>query len=307
MSFLFIIDKPTVLKIQKDTTVHLMKEFLKQEKEIFFCEMNNLTINQNNLVKFNCNRIKKIVDEIEYDQPKIMSGQDFKKIWMRKDPPFDQNYLNASFILDHVSKSGVEVINSGSSLRNHNEKLCILHFPNIISPTIVSSSPTTIKAFIKEHKKVILKPIDGMAGDGIFMATSSDQNLNVIIETMTCSGIQVIMVQKFIPEIKDGDKRIILIDGKPLPFGLSRIPQHNEIRANLAKGGKGVIKKLTRRDHEIIDIINPYLKDHQLRFVGIDIIGDYLTEINVTSPTGLVEIEDQAQINFTESIVNALA
>jgi len=164
-----------------------------------------------------------------------------------------------------------------------------------------------LKNFIGEHKKVILKPIDGMAGNGIFMVTSSDQNMNVILETMISDTNQLVMAQKFIPEVKYGDKRIILIDGEPLPYALARIPQNNEIRANLAKGGKGIIKKLSENDMAIVAAIKPYLRKNNFRFVGIDVIGNYLTEINVTSPTGLVEIQNQAKVNFSKSIVDALS
>jgi glutathione synthase len=179
----------------------------------------------------------------------------------------------------------------------------ILQFPDLISPTLVSASPMMLKKFINKNKKVILKPIDGMAGNGIFMVTSMDPNLNVILETMITNN-RLIMAQKFISDIKKGDKRIILVDGEPIPYALARIPQNNEIRANLAKGGKGIIQQLSDKDMYIINTIKPYLKHNKFRFVGIDIIGEYLTEINVTSPTGLVEIEEQSKTNFTESIVN---
>lgn len=307
MSYLFIIDEPSNLKIQKDTTVHLMKEFMMQGRIIFCCGISDLIIDENNEVKFLCKRIIKINDKLELEGLMVKNAANFKKIWVRKDPPFDEAYLNASFILDHIKGAKDKVINPGSSLRNHNEKLGILQFPELISPTIVSSSGLIIKKFINKHKKVILKPLDGMAGNGIFMVSPKDQNLNVILETITSSSNQVIMVQKFIPDIKKGDKRIILIDGEPLPFALARIPQNNEIRANLAKGGKGIIQKISAKDNKIIEAIKPYIKKHHLRFVGIDIIGEYLTEINITSPTGLVEIQAQAKINLTEYIVNALS
>jgi glutathione synthase len=303
MSYIFIIDSPANLNIQKDTTVHLMKEFMRQDKEIFCCGINDLTIDEQNEVIFSCNKINKISNKIELEKSTINNAKDFKTIFVRKDPPFDQTYLNATFIMDHISNAGGIVINPGSSLRNHNEKMGILHFYNHISPTLVSASPTMLKKFINENKKVILKPIDGMAGNGIFMASANDPNLNVILETMIAND-QLIMAQKFIPDIKKGDKRIILIDGEPIPYALARIPQNNEIRANLAKGGKGIIQKISDKDMHIINTIKPYLKQNNFRFVGIDIIGEYLTEINVTSPTGLVEIEAQSKTNFTESIVN---
>jgi glutathione synthase len=303
MSYIFIIDKPENLKIRKDTTIHLMKEFIRQEKEIFCCGINDLTIDEHNEVIFSCNKIKKINNKIDLEQSIIKNAKYFKTIFVRKDPPFDQIYLNTTFIVDHISQTGGKVINPGSSLRNHNEKMGILQFPDLISPTLVSASPMMLKKFINKNKKVILKPIDGMAGNGIFMVTSMDPNLNVILETMITNN-RLIMAQKFISDIKKGDKRIILVDGEPIPYALARIPQNNEIRANLAKGGKGIIQQLSDKDMYIINTIKPYLKHNKFRFVGIDIIGEYLTEINVTSPTGLVEIEEQSKTNFTESIVN---
>ena len=303
MSYIFIIDSPANLIIQKDTTVHLMKEFMRQDKEIFCCGINDLTINEQNEVIFSCNKIKKISNKIDLEKSTTNNAKDFKTIFVRKDPPFDQTYLNATFIMDHISNAGGNVINPGSSLRNHNEKMGILQFSNHISPTIVSACPSMLKKFINENKKVILKPIDSMAGNGIFMVSANDPNLNVILETMIAND-QLIMAQKFIPDIKKGDKRIILVDGEPIPYALARLPQNNEIRANLAKGGKGIIQKISDKDMHIINTIKPYLKQNNFRFVGIDIIGEFLTEINVTSPTGLVEIEAQSKTNFTESIVN---
>jgi glutathione synthase len=303
MSYIFIIDKPENLKIRKDTTIHLMKEFIRQEKEIFCCGINDLTIDEHNEVIFSCNKIKKINNKIDLEQSIIKNAKYFKTIFVRKDPPFDQIYLNTTFIIDHIPQTGGNVINPGSSLRNHNEKMGILQFPDLISPTLVSASSMMLKKFINKNKKVILKPIDGMAGNGIFMVTSMDPNLNVILETMLANN-RLIMAQKFISDIKKGDKRIILVDGEPIPYALARIPQNNEIRANLAKGGKGIIQQLSDKDMHIINTIKPYLQQNKFRFVGIDVIGEYLTEINVTSPTGLVEIEEQSKTNFTRSIVN---
>jgi len=307
MSYLFIIDKACSLNIPKDTSVQLIKEFINQKKDVYCCEIHNLSIDNGMRGNVLCSLINSIGTQINLAEQKMVLASKFKKIFVRKDPPFNQAYLNLTFILDHIKMEGVEVINDGASLRNHNEKLSILQFNDIISPTIVSSSTEMLKNFIGEHKKVILKPIDGMAGNGIFMVTSSDQNMNVILETMISDTNQLVMAQKFIPEVKYGDKRIILIDGEPLPYALARIPQNNEIRANLAKGGKGIIKKLSENDMAIVAAIKPYLRKNNFRFVGIDVIGNYLTEINVTSPTGLVEIQNQAEVNFSKSIVDALS
>ena len=307
MSYLFIIDEACSLNIAKDTSVQLIKEFINQKKDVYCCEIHNLSIDNGMRGNVLCSLINSIGTQINLAEQKMVLASKFKKIFVRKDPPFNQAYLNLTFILDHIKMEGVEVINDGASLRNHNEKLSILQFNDIISPTIVSSSTEMLKNFIGEHKKVILKPIDGMAGNGIFMVTSSDQNMNVILETMISDTNQLVMAQKFIPEVKYGDKRIILIDGEPLPYALARIPQNNEIRANLAKGGKGIIKKLSENDMAIVAAIKPYLRKNNFRFVGIDVIGNYLTEINVTSPTGLVEIQNQAKVNFSKSIVDALS
>lgn len=307
MSYLFIIDEACSLNIPKDTSVQLIKEFISQKKDVYCCEIHNLSIDNGMRGNVLCSLINSIGTQINLAEQKMVLASKFKKIFVRKDPPFNQAYLNLTFILDHIKMEGVEVINDGASLRNHNEKLSILQFNDIISPTIVSSSTEMLKNFIGEHKKVILKPIDGMAGNGIFMVTSSDQNMNVILETMISDTNQLVMAQKFIPEVKYGDKRIILIDGEPLPYALARIPQNNEIRANLAKGGKGIIKKLSENDMAIVAAIKPYLRKNNFRFVGIDVIGNYLTEINVTSPTGLVEIQNQAEVNFSKFIVDALS
>ncbi|MBT6140754.1 MAG: glutathione synthase [Nitrosomonadales bacterium] len=307
MSYLFILDQVSSLNIKKDTSIQLIKEFIRQKKEIYCCEINDLSIGADSKGMALCGLVNNISTQINHNEKKSILTSNFKKVFVRKDPPFNQAYLNLTFILDHIKTEGVEVINDGASLRNHNEKLSILQFKDIISPTIVSSSEEVLKAFIKKHKKVVLKPVDGMAGNGIFMVTSNDQNMNVILETMTLHNHQLIMAQKFIPDIQYGDKRIILIDGEPLPYVLARIPQNNEIRANLAKGGKGVIRKLSEDDIAIVATIKPYLRKNNFRFVGIDVIGKYLTEINVTSPTGLVEIQAQAKINFSKSIIDALS
>ena len=199
----------------------------------------------------------------------------------------------------------MEVINDPVSIRSHNEKLSILNFKGLIPPTIVSSQAQNIINFIQKEKKVIIKPLDGMAGNGIFMVTPGDKNINVILETATNNGTKTIMAQKYLPEIKKGDKRIILIKGKALPYSLARIPSKGEVRANLAKGGKGKTQKLTIGDKKIVMEVKDFLIKNKLNFVGLDIIGNYLTEINITSPTGIVEIEEQTNFKAAEYIINA--
>jgi glutathione synthase len=305
MNYLFIIDPIEQLKIKKDTSLFLMRTLLKKKLNLFFDTPAGISLKETDNLSADVFKIKKITDKVMYDECEKKSLNFFKKIFIRVDPPFDANYLNLSYLLEQHKHS--EIINSPSAIRNFNEKLSILNFRKLIAPTLVSNSTSDIKNFIKKYKKVILKPIHDMAGNGIFLLKPNDPNINVILESMTKNGLKQIIVQKFIKEIKQGDKRIIVLNGNPLPYALLRVPQKNEVRANLAKGGKGILKKLTKRDLEIIKTIKSFLIENNLNFVGIDVIGDYLTEINVTSPTGLVEIASQANMNIEEIIINELS
>tara|TARA_B110000967_G_C18894373_1_gene569551 strand:- start:2506 stop:3360 length:855 start_codon:yes stop_codon:yes gene_type:complete len=283
-----------------------MKECLRQKINVFYTTINEISIDSEMNIKVKHQQIK-VINESIIPNSKIKNNIEyFNKIFIRKDPPFNSSYLNLTYILDYVKPKDIKIFNNPSSIRSHNEKLSILQFNDLIPPSLVTSSFSAIKEFISKHKKVILKPLDGMAGNGIFMVTKEDKNLNVILETMIGDSHHLIMVQKFIPEITEGDTRIILINGEPLPYGLARIPRPDEIRANLAKGGSGVIRSLNKKDEIIIKKIKPYLLEKNLSFVGIDVIGSYLTEINVTSPTGLVEIQNQSNINYAKFIIDAL-
>lgn len=306
MNYLFIIDPIESLVLHKDTTIILMKECLRQKINIFYSTIDAISIDSEMNIEVEYQKIEAINKSITSSNITKNNIQYFNKIFIRKDPPFDGSYLNLTHILDHIKSNDIKIFNDSSSIRSHNEKLSILQFNDLIVPSLVTSSFSAIKEFISKYKKVILKPLDGMAGNGIFMVTNKDKNLNVILETMISDSHHSIMVQKFIPEISEGDTRIILVNGEPLPYGLTRIPQSDEIRANLAKGGSGVIRKINKNDEIIISRIKPYLLEKNLNFVGIDIIGCYLTEINVTSPTGLVEIQNQSNINYAEFIINAL-
>ena len=305
MKYLFIIDEPETLNFYKDTSIALIKECLTQKIETHYTDINSISIDKKQNIIIDSHHISSI-NSLSIKKIKIKNKiQYFTKIFIRKDPPFDTNYLNLTFILERTSNLNVEVINNPSSIRNQNEKLSILNFKDLIPSTIISSKSEEIIQFMKKEKKVILKPLDGMAGNGIFMLTPKDKNINVILETITNNGSKVVMVQKYIPEIKNGDKRIIVIKGEAIPYSLLRIPSKGEIRANLAKGGIGKVKKLTSQDKEIVKKIKKYLIEHQLNFVGLDIIGNFLTEINVTSPTGIVEIEEQSNFKTAEFIINA--
>ena len=305
MKYLFIIDEPETLTLYKDTTIALIKECLSQGIEAHYTNINSLSIDRKQNVIIDSCHISSI-DSLIVNKPKVKNKiQYFSKVFIRKDPPFDNNYLNLTFILEHAQNFNVEVINNPTSIRNHNEKLSILNFKGLIPSTIVSSKAEDIIKFINKEKKVILKPLDGMAGNGIFMVTPKDKNINVILETATNNGTKTIMAQKYISEIRKGDKRIILIKGEAIPYSLARIPSKNDIRANLAKGGKGKAQKLTAGDKKIVKGVKEFLIKNQLNFVGLDVIGNYLTEINITSPTGIVEIEEQTNFKTAEYIINA--
>ena len=305
MAYLFIIDPIESLNKIKDSSLLLMKECLRRNIEVHFSEINQFSIYEGN-VNIHSQKIISLEKGIKYQDTELNLSSFFKKIFIRKDPPFDDDYLNLTYLLDHAVKEGTDVINNPSSIRNHNEKLSILNFQEIIPPTIVTSTASDVVNFLKIHEKIVLKPINGMAGNGIFVIDELDKNINSILETSTVNDTKVMMAQKYIPDITEGDKRIIIIKGEPLPFCLARIPDGKDFRANLAKGGTGITKKLTADDIKIVNVIKKYLVKSKLDFVGIDVIGKYLTEINVTSPTCLVEIENQTNFNSAEFIINAL-
>ena len=305
MAYLFIIDPIESLNKIKDSSLLLMKECLRRNIEVHFSEINQFSIDEGK-VNIHSQKIISLEKGIKYQDTEMNLSSFFKKIFIRKDPPFDDDYLNLTYLLDHAVQEGTDVINNPSSIRNHNEKLSILNFQEIIPPTIVTSTASDVVNFLKIHKKIVLKPINGMAGNGIFVIDELDKNINSILETSTVNDTKVMMAQKYIPDIVEGDKRIIIIKGEPLPFCLARIPDGKDFRANLAKGGTGIAKKLTADDIKIVNVIKKYLVKSKLDFVGIDVIGKYLTEINVTSPTCLVEIENQTNFNSAEFIINAL-
>ena len=227
-------------------------------------------------------------------------------IIMRKDPPFDSEFIYSTYILERAEEEGVLVANRPQSLRDCNEKVFATAFPELMSPTIVARRADLLKAFHKEHEDVIFKPLDGMGGSSIFRLKKDDPNVSVIIEMLTAHGTQQIMAQKFIPEITSGDKRILMINGEPVPYSLARIPAQGETRGNLAAGGRGVTQELSEDDHRIASIIGPELKKRGLYFVGLDVIGNCLTEINVTSPTCVREISRDSGIDVAGQLIDTL-
>ncbi len=227
-------------------------------------------------------------------------------ILMRKDPPVDGNFLNAVHLLGFAEREGVLVVNPTRALLECNEKLFAQQFPQCCTPTLVSCSEPVLRAFQAEHGDVIFKPLDGMGGSGIFHVRPDGSNIGAIIETLTDRGHRQIMAQRYLPEIKDGDTRILLVDGEPIPYGLARVPMAGETRGNLAAGGRGVSRELTERDHWLIEQVKPMIQEKGLLFVGLDVIGDYITEINVTSPTCVREIDDQCGTDIAGTLMDAI-
>ncbi|WNL38903.1 glutathione synthase [Halomonas sp. PAMB 3232] len=227
-------------------------------------------------------------------------------VLMRKDPPVDAEFINAVHLLGFAEREGVLIVNPTQALLQCNEKLFAQQFPECCAPTIVASRDDVLRAFHAEHGDVIFKPLDGMGGTGIFHIEPGGRNIGAVIEQLTLRGQRQIMAQRYLPEIKDGDTRILLVDGEPVPYGLARIPSAGETRGNLAAGGRGVTRELTARDHWLIDQVKPVIREKGLMFVGLDVIGDYITEINVTSPTCVREIDDQRGTDIAGLLLDAV-
>lgn len=228
-------------------------------------------------------------------------------ILMRKDPPFDNEFVYSTYLLEQAERAGTLIVNRPQSLRDCNEKYFATLFTQCTPPTVVARRSDILQDFAKEHRDIILKPLDGMGGSSIFRHREGDPNLSVILETLTAHGSQQIMAQRYIPEIKDGDKRILMIDGEPVPYCLARIPAHGETRGNLAAGGRGEARPLTEKDRWIAAQVGPELRKRGLFFVGLDVIGDYLTEVNVTSPTCIREIDTAYDTNIGDQLMQSIA
>lgn len=237
----------------------------------------------------------------------IVPASDFDVILMRIDPPFDMEFIYTTYLLERVESSGTLIVNRPGSIRDCNEKLFATQFPQCCPPHIVSKDMTLLKEFYQEQHDVVFKPLDGMGGSSVFRVKHDDPNVNVILEILTGHGARQIMGQKYIPEIVEGDTRILLIDGKPIPFGLARIPQKGESRGNLAAGGKGVGRELVERDLWICEQLGPALSQKGLLFVGIDVIGEYLTEINVTCPTCIRELDREFDLDIAGQLMECIA
>ena len=309
MNLLFVCDPLDTFKIYKDTTFSMMREAQKRGHKVFACTQADISWVSGGLVEAKVQAIT-----LTGEQPAwftITSRarvclKDFGAIVMRKDPPFNSEYFYATHLLGQAEREGAKVFNKASALRDHPEKLAILEFPQFIGPTLVTCDPDEVRVFHDLHQDIILKPLDGMGGMGIFRVRADGLNLGAIIETLNKDGAETIMVQKFLPAIALGDKRVLVIGGKPVPYCLARIPQGGEVRGNLAAGGKGVAQPLSARDREIANALGPILFKRGLLLVGLDIIGDSLTEINVTSPTCFQEIHDQTACDVPALFMEAL-
>ena len=308
MKLLFILDPLETLKIKKDTSFAMMSEAQTRGHEIWVCLQSDLVWDQGK-ISIDATHIEILGEQAQWYQEitgKKKTPSDFDSAIMRKDPPFDMEYIYSTYLLELAEAEGLKVFNKPSAIRDHNEKLSIARYPEFIAPTIVTRNLSAIKSFIKDHDQVILKPLDGMGGSSIFRTSENDPNLGVILETLSGVSRESIMAQRFIPEISEGDKRVLLIDGKPAEYALARIPQGQDHRGNLAAGGKGKAMPLTDREREIANTIGPGLASRGLLLVGLDVIGGFLTEVNVTSPTCMREIHEQTGFNVAGMFIDAL-
>ena len=312
MQILFVADPLESFKIYKDTTFVMMRELQRRGHTLAACGPGDLTWVTGGVVNASVRDIALTGDPLQWFRSTGLADRqaralkDFGAVVMRKDPPFDSEYFYATHLLEQAEREGARVFNKPRALRDHPEKLAIMEFPQFTGPTLVTRNAADIKRFHAEHRDIILKPLDGMGGTGIFRVRDDGMNLGAITETLNRNGDQTVMVQKFLPEIAQGDKRVLVIGGKPVPFCLARIPQDGEVRGNLAVGGKGVAQPISKRDREIAEALGPILAERGLLLVGIDVIGDFVTEINVTSPTCFQEIKDQSGFDVAAMFVDAL-
>ncbi len=308
MKIAFVADPLDSFKIYKDTTFAIMREAAARGHLLYALEQEDIAWHRG-VVQGNARRIHLTGEKPGWyraEAPVAAPLRGFDAVLMRKDPPFDMEYVYSTYLLDLAEAQGARVFNRPRAIRDWNEKMGVARFPQFTPPTVVTRRDALVREFLAEHRDVILKPLDGMGGTSVFRVREGDPNLNVIIETLTDHGARTIMAQRFIPEIRDGDKRVLLIGGKPVPHALARIPKPGETRGNLAAGATGVARELTRRDREIAEALGPALQKEGLLLVGLDVIGDWLTEVNVTSPTCFQEITEQSGFNVAGMFLDAL-
>jgi glutathione synthase len=308
MKIAFAADPLSGFKIYKDTTYAMMVEAVSRGHELYVFGHGDLIFNGKD-VQANAAHVTLTGEADKWyrqDAPVLQPLTAFDVVVERTDPPFNMEYIYATYLLELAESHGARVVNRPEAIRSHNEKLAITNFPQFIAPTLVTSDAARVRAFHEEHKDIILKPLDGMGGAGIFRVGSEGLNLGAIIETLTLDGLRTIMVQRYIPEITQGDRRVLLIGGEVVPYCLARIPQAGEVRGNLAVGGLGVAMPVSAREREIGEALAPILEKRGLLLVGLDVIGNYLTEINVTSPTCFQEITQQTGFNVAGMFIDAL-
>ncbi len=303
-----VMDPIGTIKIAKDTSFAMLLEAQRRGHHLYYVAPGGLGVADGRAVA-RLTELSVREDPASWfglSEPSTRPLADMDVVLMRTDPPVDAAYLHDSIILGMAQDEGVLVVNDPRGLRDLNEKLAALLFPQCCPPTLVSRDMASLRAFIAEPELCVLKPLDGMGGRSIFRVRDGDPNTNVILETLTDSGRHLAMAQRYLPEISDGDKRILLIDGEPVPFCLARIPQGNEFRGNLAAGGRGEGRPLSERDRWIAGQVGPQMRRRGMLFVGLDVIGDYLTEVNVTSPTCVRELDQQFGLNIAGQLFDAI-
>ncbi len=303
-----VMDPIAAIKPAKDSTLAMLLEAQARGYAIWYMEQSDLSLRGAEVsARMQALTVRDSAHDwftLGEERTAPLAGLDV--ILMRKDPPFDIEYVYTTLLLELAEQTGVLVVNKPAALRDTNEKLAVAGFPECSAPTLVTRKPADLRAFLAEHRDIIIKPLQGMGGESVFRVTEGNPNINVIIEIMTERGHTLTMAQRYLPEIKDGDKRILLVDGEPVPYALARLPAPGETRANLAAGGRGVGQKLSARDREICDRVGPVLRERGLMFVGLDVIGDWLTEINVTSPTCIRELDAQFGLNISAKLMDVI-
>ena len=303
-----IMDPLHKIHYKKDSTLAMLWEAERRGWEIYYLEQQDVYFSENKVL--GRTRQLHVFQDPEawytLSEPETLPLAQLNIILMRKDPPFNMEYIYTTYLLELAEQTGVRIYNKPQSIRDCNEKFYTTYFPQCCPPTLITCDLTLLRNFIKEHKKIIIKPLDTMGGSGIFYLKEDDINISVALELLTQQGARFIMAQMFIPEIALGDKRIILINGKPVAYALARIPKQGELRGNLVAGARGVAQALTTRDQWICEQVGPTLREKGLMFVGLDVIGNYLTEINVTSPTGIRELENAQDLNISATLLDEI-
>ena len=324
MKLAFLADPLPTFKIYKDSTYAMMKEATRRNHQLYAFQQQDMALDQGQVIAQVCgidlltgssnNHVNDIDSEPHPDSslwyqasaPVLCALSEFDAVILRKDPPFNMEYIYTTYLLERAEAQGAQVLNKPAAVRNHNEKFAITEFPDFMTPTLVTSDMQRLRAFHQQHQNIILKPLDGMGGSGVFRVKPDGLNLGAIAEVLTRNGATTIMAQRFIPEISQGDKRILLIGGEVVPYCLARIPQAGEVRGNLAAGGQGVAQPLSQRDFEVARFLAPLLLKRGLLLVGLDMIGDYMTELNVTSPTCFQEITRQTGFDVAAMFIDAV-